>query len=177
MANIHLLYDGECMSNKFIKIVGIVFIICIFLFSNVGAAGAIFDETNVIESGEYLGFSFTELDSNKSKYVQADIQVVNGGAIDIFVIDSENYTKYQDGYDIEGVTTSVVEQVKGKVYRFSIPDGDYYIVVDNTKGVESVDVRTKLMMSGSMVEEPGFEAIFTIAILGILSVLIHRGKR
>lgn len=165
------------MSSKFIKIVSIVFIVCIFLFSNVGAAATIFDETNVIESGEYLGFSFTELDGNKSKYVQADIQVVNGGAIDIFVIDGENYTKYQDGYDIEGAATNIVEQVKGKVYRFSVSDGDYYIVIDNTKGVESVDVRTKLMMSGSMVEEPGFEATFAVAILGILSILIHRGKR
>ena len=165
------------MLNRFTKIIGIVFIACIFLFSNIGAAGAIFDETNVVESGEYLGFSFTELDSNKSKYVQADIQVVNGGTIDIFVIDGKNYTEYQSGNDIDGIATNIVEQVKGKVYRFNVPDGDYYIVIDNAKGTESVDVRTKLIMSGSMVEEPGFEAIFAVAILGILSVLIHRGKK
>ena len=162
------------MLNRFTKIIGIVFIACIFLFSNIGAAGAIFDETNVVESGEYLGLSFTELDGNKSKYVQADIQVVNGGAIDIFVIDGKNYTEYQNGNDIEGIATNVVEQVKGKVYRFNVPDGDYYIVIDNTKGVESVDVRTKLMMSGSMTETSGFEAMCTIAIICILSILVRR---
>lgn len=164
------------MSNRCIITIGIVCIACIFLFSNTVAAAAIFDETNIIESGESLVFSLTEIDNSNAKYVQADIQVINGGTIDILVVDEETYIKYKNRFAIEEFATHTVKQVKGKVYRFNVPDGEYYIIVDNTKGTNSVDVRTKLIMSGDLVEEPGFEAIYTVVMLCLLSILIRRGK-
>lgn len=93
-----------------------------------------FSETAAIAQDE-TQFWFGDLNSGETLVI--DLQVVNGGPVDVLILDSEGYGAYN--YNLGGGTEDVtaIEYALGvKEYKKEIPaekTGTYYIVVDNTE--------------------------------------------
>jgi uncharacterized protein YbcI/phage-related protein len=93
-------------------------------------------ETKIIKENEYLIYSFMGTMGEK---INVNIDVTNGGAIDVFLMDSTQFTKYQSmmlGGSSEESSTKQIghgNNVKSKSYTVTFDNTDrYYIVIDNT---------------------------------------------
>ncbi|CAD7768803.1 hypothetical protein FHEFKHOI_00433 [Candidatus Methanoperedenaceae archaeon GB50] len=128
------------------------------------------DETKIIDDNEFLIYSFT---GTADYVINVSIDVINGNAIDIFLMNSEQFIEYQSmmlGGSSEGFKSYQVGKgtnIKSKFYSFEFPKTDkYYITIDNTNqpkgGAEpsgSVEVRIKIIDGGCPKCEKRAEAI------------------
>jgi len=95
-----------------------------------------FDETRTINDNEYLVYSFS---GNSGNVINVSIDVVNGNAIDIFLLNSEQFINYQSillgssSKDFYFFSIGHGNKIKSKSYSFEFPETDkYYIMIDNT---------------------------------------------
>jgi len=92
------------------------------------------DETKTInaDSSGFYGFEVY-----KGAEIEIELKVLSGGAIDVFLVDSSDYARYnyilgggtgKFGYIVDGSSVST----KAFKRTFTVPRGTYYFVVDNT---------------------------------------------
>ncbi len=115
----------------------------------------VLDETRIIKASGYLVYSFL---GDKGEKINMNLEVINGEAIDVFIMDSSGFTDFQSmmlggsSEEFSSLATGQGRNVKSKSYTFTFDHTDrYYIVVDNSiqpvggaKPSGQVDVKIKI---------------------------------
>lgn len=148
----------------------LVSIICILIIglTTLGSANIVtpLDETNVIGPESYTTFQLDPGRASWSQMIAIDVEVLNGGAINILVLNETYYAEYERGMNVEEYAIDYVKSVKGKVYILGVQPDNYSIVVENRHSKDEVDVRVRLDTYASGVHEtPGFSIILAIGLL------------
>ncbi len=147
------------------------------------ASGSL-DETRTISANEYFVYSVVE---NQLDKINVNIGVVNGGAIDVLLMDSNQFVNYQSKMSNMGggITENIVAgggyNIKSKSYTMTFPTaGTYYIVIDNTNQPQGgadpsgpVDVKIHIATEKAY-STPGFEAIYSILLFTIVFYLVRK---
>ena len=124
-----------------VLIVGVIIYLSLF---NVGynyspISQTLIDETSVLEEGEY---SYLIFNAEAYDNIEVNIEVKEGGAVDVLLMDAfdfNDFGKFMDGErdTFEHYVTGSALKVKSKTYLFQIPkSGTYYIVTNNAGGIE-----------------------------------------
>ncbi|MFH1785922.1 MAG: hypothetical protein ABH842_05830 [Candidatus Micrarchaeota archaeon] len=100
----------------------------------------LFDEQTTIAQDEMNAWWF---DTVKGDLINIDVNVTDGGPVDVYLVDSNGYADYN--YNLGGgVQDFIVEDQGIGVSEYSqtieiIEPGRYYLVVDNTASTQGTD--------------------------------------
>lgn len=142
------------------------------------------DETRAVGYNDYLVYSFSGI---RIVSINVSLEVINGNAVDVFLLDSGQFTDYQSmmlGGSSEAFRDYAVgggKNIKSKSYSFTFDHPDkYYIIIDNTdqpkdgaKPSGSADVKIKIMEETQQ-STPGFEFIYSILLFTVVFYLLKK---
>lgn len=129
---------------------------------------------DVVEGG-HVSNSFKLEKGDKIHY---EFEVVDGPAIDVFLLDDQNYVKYDNGneFDYYG-EGSKLGATYGEI-DFKVPkDGKFYVVLDGTNAGEAkfpADLeigKATVEYSGHATEESSFPPLM-MCLAGIISIIV-----
>ncbi len=167
-------------------LMGLMFL-SVFLFSVMAVTGTdLVNETKVINKDQMYSSGFS---LSAQTTITVSINVTSGGPVDLLLMNSGNYTTYENAftsgnsgtfyYIVDGSSLSV----KAKTYSVTLGKGDYYVVIENADftsgGASSTgSVTAAILISyDSSSASPGFELpIFLFAITAIISIRIYKKK-
>ena len=108
-----------------------IVVLCALLLVPSVSAKIISEETLTIESDSY---KFLELEGTKGGSLEIDARIIGEGAIDIFMMDENNFELYSNGMDYDYYEDGSAMNIHTKKYSFEAPESQtYYFVLDNTE--------------------------------------------
>ena len=130
-------------------------------------ASSLLDESKQLNSGQYQYYSFS---GTKGVNIQVNFTESSGGAVNVLLMDSGNYSLFSSDCSNGGTTSFYYYvagsslQTLGKSYSFTLPETQtYYVVIDNGGCVSggatpSGSVSFHIVITGnSTSSSPGFE--------------------
>ena len=151
-----------------------------------GSAAQLQNETVTIGAGNYYTIPITGVKTLDA--LKVDIQVINGGQVDILLMKAQDYTDYQKAILMGGTFDFYPEAsslaVQNKAYGFTFPETtDYYLIIDNSDNphggaspTKAVEVHTRIRTSNytpveSHPSTAGFGAALALLAIAVLALL------
>ena len=98
-----------------------------------------FEDSRTLASGEYHGYDITGY-SDSSKYLVFDLDVLGSVDLDIYILNSTEYTNYGRGADFNAIKE--YERTLDRNFSWMQREsGDHYLVIDNKDNAHSNDAR------------------------------------
>lgn len=140
------------------------------------SAGIISEETLTIDSDSY---KFLELEATKGGTLEIDARIIGEGAIDIFMMNEDNFDLYSEGMDYDYYEKGSAMNIHTKKYSFEAPESQtYFFVLDNTEegiAYTLAAVKVKVVISDLGTPFPGaFEVIVALA---TVFIVLSTGRR
>lgn len=164
--------------KKAILLLSIVVILSSISYS--GSAREISNERVEVELDSYQSL---DLKGKKGGVLKIDVKVIEGDAVDVFVMNETNFYYYITDKDFEYLEKGSALNIKEKKWSFKAPeDGVYHVVLDNTdKGVAypTSDIEVKIVIS-DVTKTPFIgvlETAFAFLIAGFLIFLTRAKSR
>jgi hypothetical protein len=126
-----------------------------------------------------------ELQGKKDGILEIDVKVIEGDAVDVFLMNETNFYNYMGDRDYDYYEDGSEMNIKQKKWTFTAEeDGIYYIVLDNTdKGIAypTSDLDVKIVVS-DVTSTPfagATETIIAATIVGLLIIIMGKknGKK
>lgn len=148
------------LSNLRCFSLGLLVALVMVMISGTALAQIDLDETIYIDMDMYSELFLTDVEAGE--VLNVNIQVTNGGPIDVLLMSSTDYVDFLSNSEFSYYVDGSAYSIKSKSYSFTFPEGgDYYLVVDNTVDpmdgaypTGAVDVRTRITT-----ENPGLTQI------------------
>jgi hypothetical protein len=122
-----------------------------------------------------------ELQGKKDGVLEINVKVLEGDAVDVFLMNETNFYNYIGDRDYEYYEDGSALNINEKKWTFKAPeDGIYHVVLDNTdKGVAypTSDIVVKVVVS-DVTSTPfigGMETVIAVSI-GVLLSILFSGK-
>ena len=146
-------------------------LLCIVLPMNV-AAENILNETTVVAGEDFEAYEVTS-----DGAVEWTITISSDEPIDLRMVTSENYEKFQNGEEYMTYTAASTNDVTAKTYTVTLPAGTYYVVLDNSGNLDDTDVSIKISAEDA-VDSPGFELFAVVLAIGLcIGIVSWRRKK
>lgn len=144
-------------------VLGIGFLIILTLLVPTATAETVLDETTEISAQSHKSYLLTtNKDATWEVVLDAD------DSVDLYLMDRDEYSYYEDGENFQYYPEGSAESVSSKTLSVELPEGDYYLVIDNDNLMTSVDVSIKV--TGESV--PGFT--FPILVCAAVAVISYK---
>ena len=165
--------------NKKILVLGIIVVMVATIFVAVlpnVSAKTILDETTEIEDRDAY-----ELWSSGATAWTVEIESTE--PIDIRMMDEDNYNHWVKGESFKSYTAANVDDCTSKTYTVNLPEGTWYITLDNEDNeyvsevwirITAEDIETS---DGNGDSTPGFEVVGLIVGISIAMALATNKKR
>ncbi len=143
------------------------------------SAGIISEETLTIEADQ---FKWLELEGTKGGSLEIDARIIGEGAMDIFMMDENNFELYSGGADYDHYEDGSAMNIHTKKYTFEAPKTQtYYFVVDNTEeGIAYTLATIKVKVVISDLGTPflgAFEVVLALSTVFIILTVRRRLAR
>ena len=147
------------------------------------SARVLSNESFVVEMNHHQAI---DLQGEKDGVLEIEVKVIEGEAVDVFVMDEPNFIKYNNNQeDFEYYEKGSALNIKAKTWTFKAPqDGVYYIVVDNTdRGVAypTSDVEVNIKISDVTTESTPFIGTIgtgiSISSVAMFTILLKNRRR
>ena len=111
----------------------IIVAIAMIIVSGTALAQTSLDEVKNIELDSYTYDKFSLKEIEAGDILHVNIQVTNGGPIDVLLMKSSDYMDYLAYRDFDYYASGSSSNIKSKSYSYTFPkNDDYYLVIDNT---------------------------------------------
>ncbi len=170
--------------NKKIMAIGMILVMVATIFvavlPNVGAK-TILDESTIIEGWDYGAY---EVWSGGATAWTVEIESTE--PIDIRMMDEDNYNHWLNDESFKSYTAANVDDCTSKIYTVNLPEGKWYITLDNEDNEDDSEVSIRITAEDLETSDgngddstPGFEVIgFVIAVSVVVGLAaIERRKK
>lgn len=165
-------------SNKTVYL--LLFVIILSIISSSVYARVISEERVDVEMDDYQTL---ELQGKKDGVLEINVKVLEGDAVDVFLMNEANFFNYMEDRDYEYFEDGSALNINEKKWKFKAhEDGIYHIVLDNTDKGEAYptsDIVVKVVVS-DVTSTPfigGIEIITAISIGAFLTIITSSKRR